>query len=133
MPGGENPRQEKASVFQTRERRRRIHRVRSAHGGTPLRPGTQGSEEPRYAATPEPPSDARATQIFVHRVRSAHGGTPLRPGIYFWDSKTSMSRVFIAWGFQKPMPSSMSHSHFQAFIHHSLRVSLGTSVFHVEA
>ena len=36
MPGVENTRQEKASVFQTRERRKRLHRVRRTLGGTPL-------------------------------------------------------------------------------------------------
>ncbi len=37
IPGVENPRQEKASVFRTRERRRRLlHRVRRTLGGMPL-------------------------------------------------------------------------------------------------
>ncbi len=55
------------------------------------------SEELRYAASPERPSDARPTQIFLRPVRSTGGGTPPRPGIYSWDSKAAPRPELILW------------------------------------
>ncbi len=84
------------SLLRTRERRRRMHRVRSTHGGTPPRPGIYSWDS---KAPPRPGIyswDSKAPPR--PRIYSWDSKAPLRPGIYSWDSKTSMSRVFFCMG-----------------------------------
>ncbi len=65
-------------------------------------PTEQGSEERRYAATPERFTDARQEQIFLHPVRSTDGGTPPRPGIYSWDSEAPPRPEIYSWKSEAP-------------------------------